>query len=173
MTVHSTPENYWLLYEGTPGGAVGADDTCWRSSGADNSCTGSWEGDVTNTSGAAPGHEWVFFADGAQQRSIFLVHDDDAITDRYYLMDPMTVFGFGRRAQDTQRLMSATPATLIIGFAESREFNAVKQVITGVVQGGPTTAASRADCEQAIKERRAGSQTDSQVKEKIKSYREP
>lgn len=172
MTVHSAPENYWLLYEGIPGGAVGADDTCWRSSGEDNSCSGSWEGDVTNTSGAAPGHEWVFFADGVKPRSLFLVHDDDAITDRYYLMDPMTVFGFGRRAQDTQRLMSATPATLVIGFAESGDNNVVKQVIHDVVNGAPTTATSRGDCEQAIKEHRAGSKTDQQVKGTIKKYRE-
>jgi hypothetical protein len=166
-------ENYWFLYEGTPGGAVGSDDTCWRSSGASNSCSSSWEGDITNTSGAATGYEWVYFADGTLDRSIFLIHDDDSITDRYYLMDPMTVFGFGRQAANTNRLMSATPATLIIGFAEAKDYNTVKQTIDAAAKGGITpTPATRDDCDKAIKDRKAGSGTDQDVKAKIKSYRQ-
>jgi hypothetical protein len=172
MTVNAVEENYWFLYEGTPGGAVGSDDTCFRSSGDQNSCSSAWEGDVTNTSGAAAGYEWVFFADGALDRSLFLIHDDDTITDRYYLMDPMTVFGFGRQAQNTSRLMSATPATLIIGFAESKELDAVKQTLDAVVQG-TSPGATREDCDRAIQERRSGGATDQEVKATIKSYREP
>lgn len=173
MTVHSVAENYWFLYEGTPGGAVGSDDTCWRSSGTSNSCSSSWEGDITNSSGAAAGYEWVYFADGTLNRSIFLIHDDDSITDRYYLMDPMTVFGFGRQAANTNRLMSATPATLIIGFAEARDYNTVKQTIDTVAKGGITpTPATRDDCDKSIKDRKAGSATDQDVKTKIKSYRQ-
>ncbi len=144
MTVHAVEENYWFLYEGTPGGAVGADDTCFRSSGESDSLGGSWEGDVVNTSGRAQGLEWVFFADGSLDRSLFLAHDDDGITDRYYLMDPMTVFGFGRQAANIDRLLSATPATLLIGLVESRDFDEVADAIAatqadadgGVADGG-------------------------------------
>jgi hypothetical protein len=145
MTVNSVGENYWFLYEGTPGGAVGGDDTCHRSSGESTSLSGSWEGDVENTSGYATGLEWVFFADGTLDRSLFLAHDDDDLVDRYYLMDPMTVFGFGRHSANLNRLMSATPATLLIGLVGSRDFDTVAQVIetahSGTTQdGGPGDA---------------------------------
>jgi hypothetical protein len=171
LTINAVEENYWLLYEGTPGGAVGSNDTCWRSSGQSNSCSSSWEGDVTNTSGAATSHEWVYFADGTLSRSIFLVHDDDTITDRYYLMDPMTVFGFGRQAANTNRLLSKVPATLYIGFAESKVYATVKGVIDKVVTGGTVTPATRTDVDAAIRDRAAGKKTDAEVKAQIKSYR--
>lgn len=135
MTVDSVAENYWFLYEGTPGGAVGADDTCFRSSGESNPLSGSWDGDVSNSSGRAEGLEWVFFTDGSLDRSLFLAHDDDAIEDRYYLMDPMTVFGFGRQSQNIDRLMSATPATLLIGLVGSRDYDTLAQAIESAHSG--------------------------------------
>jgi hypothetical protein len=177
MTIHSVAENYWLLYEGTPGGAVGSDDICWRSSGAQNSCSSSWEGDITNSSGAAVGSEWVYFADGKVDRSLFLIHDDDTITDRYYLMDPMTVFGFGRQAANTNRLLSATPAMLVIGFVESRDFTTVKGLIDTVHKAATGAAkdlpALRDTCDQKTRDRSKGSATDSDVKSAIKDYRTP
>jgi hypothetical protein len=145
MTVHSVAENYWFLYEGTPGGTVGADDSCFRSSSENTSLADGWEGDLANTSGRAVGLEWVFFADGTLDRSLYLAHDDDDLVDRYYLMDPMTVFGFGRHAQDLDRLMSATPATLLIGLVGSRDFDTVAEAIeaagsspdAGIQDAGP------------------------------------
>ena len=38
MTVLGAPTPYWLLYEGTPGGALGPDDLCGRSDGRVASC---------------------------------------------------------------------------------------------------------------------------------------
>jgi len=135
MTVHSVAENYWLLYEGTPGGAVGNDDTCYRSNGQTNALNGSWDGDVANNSGAASELEWVFFADGKIDRSLFMAHDNDTISDRYYLMSPMTVFGFGRRKQDLRRLLDTTPATLMIGLIDSRDPGTVGRRIADAYGG--------------------------------------
>jgi len=171
MTVTSVGESYWLLYEGTPGGAVGGDDTCWRSSGESTSLTDSWEGDVENTSGRAVGMEWVYFADGVLDRSLFLAHDDDDITDRYYLMDPMTVFGFGRQSANLDRLLTATPAHLYIGLVGSRDFDTVADAIEAAVNGA-SAPPSRSDLDNRIRERRAGSLTDDDVKADIGRYRE-
>lgn len=174
MTVHSVGANYWFLYEGTPGGAVGADDDCLRASGETNSLSGSWEGDVVNSSGAADGHEWVAFVDGPTARSLFLVHDDDSITDRYYLMDPMTVFGFGRHAPNIDRLMSQTPATLHLGLVESRDAADIEAAVEAAVQGGSTPLpADRDDCDRAVRDHRAGSASDSAVRAVIRRYRRP
>lgn len=134
MTVHGVAENYWFLYEGTPGGAVGADDVCHRSGGQQNNLDQAWEGDVS-PSAKLPAVEWVFFADGALDRSLFMAHDEDSKTDRYYLMSPMTVFGFGRQEANLDRLLDATPATLIIGLIDSRSFGAVEQRIADAWQG--------------------------------------
>ena len=140
MTVHSVGANYWYLYEGTPGGAVGSDDVCWRSNGQWSSCATSWNGDIANTSGVATGAEWVYFADGVKDRSLFLIHDDDSLNEEYWMMEGnMTVFGFGRSG--TTGLLSQVPATLVIGFAESRDYNTVKGVI-GSAWGPPDKVAT-------------------------------
>jgi hypothetical protein len=156
MTVLGAPTPYWLLYEGTPGGALGPDDLCGRSDGRVASCAIAWEEDVVNTSGVAPGMEWVYFADGTLERSLVLLHDDDDVTDSYRPKDGMTVFGFGRahRSPPRQRsllrrivervgggakpargrsgLLHKLPATLIIGLVEAREFEAVKARIDAI-----------------------------------------
>jgi hypothetical protein len=174
MTVLSVAENYWFLYEGTPGGAVGSDDYSYRSSGAKSQLDKSWQGDITNTSGAAKGTEWIYFADGKVDRSLFMIHNDDSIVDQYYLMDPMTVFGFGR-GSGTTRHMSATPATLIIGFIETRDYGTAKGQIDTIHNDAtgttPTLPALRDDCDKTIRDRRKGSATDSDVKAKVKTYR--
>lgn len=99
LTVHAAEDGFWLLYEGTPGGALDDADVCWRSDGYAARCSQAWEGDVANTSGAAPGTEWVAFADEAAGRTLVLIHPDDAIADTYFAFGPMTVFGFGRTTE--------------------------------------------------------------------------
>ena len=175
LTVSSVAENYWLLYEGTPGGAVGSDDYCYRSDGTKNQLDASWEGDVKNTSAAAAGTEWVYFADGKVDRSLFMIHDDDSVTDRYYLMSPMTVFGFGRQAANTDRLLSKTPATLIIGFVESRDYATATGLLDAVYTAAtsPTSSlpALRDGVDTKVRDRRQGQAADADVKGAIKSYR--
>ena len=141
MTVNGVGGDYWLLYEGTPGGAVGSDDTCYRSNGQSTACNQSWNGDITNTSGKAAGSEWVYFADGSINRSLFLVHTDEspARIDTYYLMSPMTVFGFGRDESKNPWIQldgSNTPDTLIIGLVDSKDYNTVGNHIDSIWDGG-------------------------------------
>lgn len=153
MTLHQAPATYWLLYEGTPGGTLGSDDRCWRSDGEGQSCDQSWSGDVANTSGAASGAEWVYFADGILDRSFFLAHDDDDLVDSYFRKDGMTVFGFGREPNTPIRRLvnllstgkpqepqlSRTPEVLIIGFVEARDFDTVKGEIDRLYHFDPLT----------------------------------
>jgi hypothetical protein len=151
MRMHQAPEKFWLLYEGTPGGRLGADDMCWRADGAGMSCGESWAGDIVNTSGAAEAAEWVFFADGTLDRSLFFAHPDDAVEDSYFSMGAMTVFGFGRPAptllaklrktffdgRATRHLLERTPDELLIGFVESRDFDVVKAEIDRIYEARP------------------------------------
>jgi hypothetical protein len=156
LTVLSAPARYWLLYEGTPGGALGEDDLCGRSDGRVASCSTAWQEDIVNNSGVAPGMKWVYFADGTLERSLVLLHDDDDVTDSYRRMGGMTVFGFGRagRSQAGPRsflrrvvervgsrqgltapnsgLLDRVPASLIIGFVEARDFERVKAGIAEI-----------------------------------------
>jgi hypothetical protein len=170
MTVLSAPARYWLLYEGTPGGELGTDDLCGRSDGNVASCSISWQEDVVNSSGVAPGVEWVYFADGTQERSLVLLHDDDEVTDSYRRMDGMTVFGFGRAGRlpvgrpsswwhalervgdrlglttPSSALLSRVPARLIIGFVEARDFEGVKAGVADIYRAAtdPGRAQGRA-----------------------------
>jgi hypothetical protein len=152
MTLHQAPETYWLLYEGTPGGALGSDDRCWRSDGQGDSCAEPWGGDVVNTSGAAPDAEWVYFADGTLDRSLFLAHKDDDVIDSYFKKDGMTVFGFGREPNAPIRKLAnllatgrhfepqldRTPAVLVIGLVESRDFETVAREIERLYRFEPS-----------------------------------
>ncbi len=82
--------NYWFLYEGTPGGAVEASDRWILSNGNSGGCNQNQDGDIPNP-------EWIAFADANKGHSLLLTHrEDDSGVDKYYLMNPMTVFGFGR-----------------------------------------------------------------------------
>lgn len=126
LTVHSVGENYWFLYEGTPGGKLDVADFIWRCDGTKTDIREKWHGDLVNKSGAANGSEWVAFADSKADRSLFLMHQDDEVQDSYYRMGSMTVFGFGRKPGSIERLLSRTPTVLVIGLAETREFGALK-----------------------------------------------
>lgn len=136
MTVHSVGDNYWLLYEGTPGGTFGPSDSAWRSDGSSFALGDSWSADLAAGSGVAAAAEWVSFTDDTVDRSLTLVHTDDGITDHYRPMDPMTVFGFGRQAADTSRLLTATDTVLLLGFAESRLFDDVAAELDSWLQAG-------------------------------------
>lgn len=147
ITIHGAPESYWLLYEGTPGGALGPEDTCWRANGVGQSCSEPWSGDIVNTSAAAPDAEWVYFSDGRLDRSLFVAHPDDQILDSYFpkhgASGGMTVFGFGREpvtrltriinvlmAGEPQRpLLDAAPQVLVFGLVEATDFDTVKAEI--------------------------------------------
>jgi fibronectin type 3 domain-containing protein len=138
MKVNKVGENFWYLYEGTPGGSFSKSDT-WRDSGGrSGNCGDTFGSDIGGTSEG----EWIYFADSSVDRSLFLIHyNDDNIVDHYRAMSPMTVFGFGRGSGGTKRYMSATPNHLVIGFAESRNqstvANAIKAAYNTAKGGSP------------------------------------
>ena len=115
LTVQRTAEGkkYWLLYEGTPGGKLDlTTDTVTRSDGTTTTLGQSWTGDLLD-------EEWVYFADPALGRSLFLFHQpDDTLVDSYTPDTDklMTVTGFGRSGNS--RYLLETPRYLTIGLVE-------------------------------------------------------
>ena len=75
--------------------------------------------------------EWIYFADGKLDRSIFLIHhEDDDLMDQYWPMQQnMTVFGFGRVRSPLQMLMKDVPAHFTIGLCDARDYHTVKKII--------------------------------------------
>ena len=126
------PEPYWILYEGTPGGEFTVSDYWVNSAGTRFDSEpyvnkNAWHGDL-------PKPEWVYFADAALQRVLFLArHEYSPVIDEYWHFGDggMTVFGFGRgpRAEGWQRLTDV-PSHLTIGFVESTNH----QDIAGIIQ---------------------------------------
>ncbi|MCP5101431.1 MAG: hypothetical protein GY943_38280, partial [Chloroflexi bacterium] len=138
MTVidHPNDEKYWMLYEGTPGGQLDYSsnprDTMMMSDGS--------EINVNQTHNADFDPDWVYFADGTIDRSIFVAHSpNDNIIDSYRHQDDfsgngdadaMTVFGFGRnRLTGTTKYLEADGATLTVGFIDDRDYSDNKPVI--------------------------------------------
>ncbi len=113
--------NYWFLYEGTPGGALErGTDFVVRSNGTLTPLSQTWSSDI-------PVNEWAYFGDPNLDRSLFVAkHEDDATEDSYWPMGAdgasMTVFGFGRRANTADPLLSTAPARFTIGLMDTTEF---------------------------------------------------
>jgi len=117
LTVLAAPEDYWFLYEGTPGGTLDlVDDQVVRSDGTQDTAATTWVEDLA-------GPEWVAFADPAVGRSLFVAnHQDDAAIDSYRPMDgAMTVFGFGRQNLDAQ--LTGTPRRFSVGLIDATSFD--------------------------------------------------
>ncbi|RMF37486.1 MAG: hypothetical protein D6753_17485, partial [Planctomycetota bacterium] len=116
FTMLRKPENkkYWVLYEGTPGGQLDADDW-WMSSGMARK-----QPIATPADQDLPEPEWMAFGDRGADRMIVLGHyRDDAYPDSYYAMDgAMTVFGFGRRQMS--RFLDSTPDSFSIAVVDGQ-----------------------------------------------------
>ena len=128
--------NYWFLYEGVPGGALQpATDRMTRSNGDSIPASGTWTTDI-------PGDEWVFASDPNVGRSLFLAHhQDDTKVDGYYADGSnMTVFGFGRSAN--QRLLNGLPGQFTFGFADATTLNGVRPVVEGAYKPLTVTGAN-------------------------------
>ena len=113
MTKMPDGYNYWILYEGTPGGTY--DDSDWWMTSAIKEkmpITTNHEGDIA-------GPEWIAFGNSLIARSIFLLnHQDDDLTDRFYQMKKkMTVFGFGRKG--IKSYLNTVPHSFSIGILET------------------------------------------------------
>ena len=116
LTILKAGAAYWLLYEGTPGGALNLDsDTMTLSSGDSQTLSSYWDGDI-------PAPEWAYFTDGPTGRYLYFIHhEDDSAPDQYYSMEGnMTVFGLGRKyAGCCTKYLTATPARLTVGLGEN------------------------------------------------------
>ncbi len=128
LTVLQVDHPYWFLYEGTPGGALDEKgDYCVMSDGSRRTLSESWERTL-------PHPEWIYFGASNVERALFLAHhESDQHIDSYWPMEGnMTVFGFGR--DGLSKFMTETPAQFTIGFAESSDFDAVRDLIDAVTQ---------------------------------------
>ncbi|MCY3834513.1 MAG: hypothetical protein OXG85_15985 [Chloroflexi bacterium] len=137
LTVLKVGHPYWFLYEGTPGGALDeAGDYCVTSDGRRRALSERWEG-------ALPQPEWIYFGAPNADRVLYLAHhESDQLMDSYWPMEGnMTVFGFGR--DGLTKFMTETPARFTIGFAETKEFAAVRELIGAVTQPVSISEASR------------------------------
>jgi len=119
MAITKVDHNYWMLYEGTPGGVLEPNiDFVVRSNGVETLLSQSWQGDIAN-------NEWLYFSDpniGSKGRSLFFAHhEDDTIHDEYRPYQNMTVFGFGRNGSTA--LLSSIPQYFTMGLLEGTNFS--------------------------------------------------
>jgi hypothetical protein len=115
LTVMKAKKSFWFLYEGTPGGALDANDSIVRPDGSRTPYSTSWTGDL-------PNQEWVYFSDVGVGRSLFLAHhENDSAIDSYFPMNnEMTVFGFGRNGR--QSLIQPQKHHFTIGLTHSTDY---------------------------------------------------
>ncbi len=113
LTVVDAPTTYYLLYEGTPGGAIGPEDYIGRADGSLTPLTS------TNINTDFPNPEWAYFLDAALGRALIVKHgQDDAIADTYWTFESMTVLGYGRTCTGACKGMTASGQTLLLAFSD-------------------------------------------------------
>ncbi len=121
--------NYWVLYEGVPGGEMSSSDF-WYSSADKNrhSIEEPFKGDL-------PGPEWMAFGDSNSSRMIYILHhEDDKFPDNYVSRPDMTVFGFGRQNAEKTTKHLNTVQTFSIGFMESSKYSEIKECISTILK---------------------------------------
>lgn len=130
FTMTRTPPgaNFWVLYEGTPGG--GFDATDWWMTSA----VATPQAMSVNHDGDIPAPEWIVFGDTQSPRVLFLLHhEDDGHPDGFYAMrNQMTVFGFGR--QRARGFLDRAPQSVTIGFLETTRHAAISRALAGVAR---------------------------------------
>ncbi|HRN68624.1 MAG TPA: hypothetical protein PK205_01200 [Promineifilum sp.] len=126
MTVQKVMSDiaYYLIYEGTPGGALDlTTDLVTKSDGTTAAANVSWTGDI-------PGDEWVYFTDPSLDRSLFVIHhQQDEIVDSYTTDagGKMTILGFGRAGNG--RFLTGLPTEMTFGLVDESSFAAVAAAI--------------------------------------------
>ena len=127
VTKKPADHNYWVLYEGTPGGQY--DDSDWWMTSGDHkkrTLAETHDGDIAADE---TGSEWIAFGDAKLKRSLFIKHhSDDNHADHFYQMEKkMTVFGFGRNGM--KRHLDSVPQSFSIGLAESADYQVVQDAV--------------------------------------------
>jgi hypothetical protein len=111
LTINRAPVPVGFSYRGVPAGLLGTEDQLVQSDGTAQSARNSFSGELPGPA------EWVYFADTAAARSLFLVqHTDDALPERYQVRDndsAMWIFGDGA--------ISALPMRFSLGLLDGVE----------------------------------------------------
>lgn len=125
------PEPYWMLYEGTPGGALDIEDYWVRSDGTREAMKpylldSQWTGHL-------PSPKWVYFGDHQLDRVLYYIHHEDYLYEDVFWHSGeggMTVFGFGRGpTRKYWQQLANVPAHLTLGFSEVNDFSKVSERI--------------------------------------------
>jgi hypothetical protein len=117
FTLDRAPGPVGFSYRGVPAGTLGTEDQLLQSDGTAQSARNSFAGDL-------PGPvEWVYIADGAIRRSLFLMqHTDDTLPETYQVRDNDSaawVFGGGQ--------ITALPIRFSLGLLDSVDRALVSQ----------------------------------------------
>ncbi|WP_041522206.1 hypothetical protein [Gilvimarinus agarilyticus] len=114
MSKVSPGYQYWVQYEGVPGGSMDNDDFWY------NSATSRQQLINEPFKGDLPDPEWYAFGDAKSSRMLFMLHhENDEHPDDYVSRPYMTVLGFGRR--DKNKYLTQ-PNTFSIGFIETTDY---------------------------------------------------
>ncbi|MEM7273342.1 MAG: LamG-like jellyroll fold domain-containing protein [Actinomycetota bacterium] len=91
MTMTKAAKDFWVLYEGAPGGDIDAQDQIVRSDGEVMPIDGEFEADM-------PGEEFLIAVDSDRNRGFYIAHNqDDGAVESYRLLDgEMAIMGIGR-----------------------------------------------------------------------------
>ena len=164
-TVTQAPaKNFWFLYEGTPGGSVGAEDVVvWSDDATERPLTTPWCRD-TSALGVLPtgcggndggdwSSEWAYFVDKTVGRSLFMLHDEnDTIPDAYAIQNgatsSMTVFGFGRIGNT--RYFNTVPQTFYVGLVDATAKGAVQKRVDSARHDVPVTLGAAEEIVQDV-----------------------
>lgn len=113
---------FWFQYEGLPGGEMDASDFIQRSDGVTVPIDGEFESDL-------PGQEWMYAADGTDDRSLFIAHaQDDGSVESYHVLDGiMPIMAFGRGGLNLnspylRKVIDGQPQKFTTGLADSTAF---------------------------------------------------
>jgi len=122
MSLTRVGHPYWILYEGTPGGAYKeAEAFMVDSSGRREPCTARWERRL-------PEPRWIYFGTKASPYVVFLIDRTTRpaeVRDSFWSMQKnMTVFGFGRildAGSPRWKHLAETQARLTIGLLKAAD----------------------------------------------------
>lgn len=127
VTINRAQSAFGFTYRGVPGGSLTSTDRLVLSSGASQSATVPWTGDLPGTA------EWAYLSDPTEQESLFLIqHTGDNVPESYQIADgdsAMFVFGGGHLTQ--------TPVRFSLGLINAPDDKSVRDRITFVVGATP------------------------------------
>ncbi len=124
LNIDRDDPRYWFLYEGTPGGRFDAADRCLRAPGNDSALSLEWEGQTSAVN-------WVAFRVPEQSRSLMLnLETETDVPVSYRPMEPMTVFGFGRRLGSVTGFLSTAPMQFSVRLVETANLDELATLAT-------------------------------------------